>query len=116
MLFRKKEKNMRAHPRMDFFQPSYFIIDSDGQQGTNECWFYNISIGGIGIESGKDNLANTTITVIYKLGSQYRKDRLQIKYSNRFFSKWRYGCQFLSDDDNRDKLISYFITQKTNGK
>ncbi len=102
---------MRAHPRTDFFQQSYFVIDNNDQQGTNECWCYNISIGGLGIESAKNNLANAIITVIYKLGSQYRKDRLRIKYSTRLISKYRYGCQFVNDDEHRNKLIAYFIGQ-----
>jgi hypothetical protein len=112
MLFGKKQKNIRAYPRVDFFQSSYYLIENEGPSGTNECWFYNISLGGIGFESEKTDLINAIITIVYKIGSQYRKDRLKIKYSTRLISKWRYGCQFINDDDQRNKLISYYIGQR----
>ena len=112
MLFGKKQKNMRVYPRVDFFQSSYYLIENEGKTGTNECWFYNISMGGIGFESDKADLINAIITIIYKIGSQYRKDRLKIKYSTRLISKWRYGCQFMNADDQRNRLISYYIGER----
>lgn len=116
MFFWKKQKDTRAYPRVDFFQSTYFIVENENQPVTSECWFYDISVGGIGFESEKDNLDKATVDVVYKIGSQYRKDRLSIQYTNRLISKWRYGCKFLSQDENRNKLISYYIEKRTNGK
>lgn len=107
-------KNSRVYPRSDFFQKAYFIVEDDAHPVTHDCWFFNISLGGIGLECDRDNLVNATINVVYKVGTQLRKDRLQIKYSIKCISKWRYGGQFLHEDNARNTLISHFIEKKYN--
>ena len=114
MLFNKKSKNNRMYPRVDFFQPSYFIVENEENSPTNECWFTNISLGGLAFESDRDNLNESVVNILYKIGPQLRKDRLQIRFTRKLMSKWRYGCQFISPDERRNELISQFVVQKLN--
>lgn len=112
MIFRKKHKNNRTYPRAAFYQPSYFIVENDDRSNANECWFNNISVGGMAFESERDNLDDSVVNVLYKIGPQMRKDKLQVKFSQKLMTRWRYGCQFLSPDDNRNVIISKYIEQK----
>lgn len=112
MIFSKNPRNNRAYPRADFYQPSYFIVDSDEAIAANECWFNNISLGGLAFESERDDLNNTVINVLYKIGPQLRKDRLQVKFSRKLMARWRYGCQFVSTDEQRNSIIARYVDQK----
>jgi hypothetical protein len=107
-----KKNNSRVHPRADFFQKAYFIVEGTSHSVTHECWFFNISLGGMGLESDRTDLKNAIIDVLYTINTQFRKDRLLIKYSIKGISKWRYGGQFLNDDDARSTLISHFIEKR----
>ena len=112
MIFSKKSKNNRAYPRADFFQPSYFMVDSEINTSTSECWFNNISQGGLAFESEKDGLENAVINILYKIGTQMRKDRLAVRFARKLMTRWRYGCQFLDPDPQRNELIGHYIDQK----
>ncbi|MBN2160570.1 MAG: PilZ domain-containing protein [Spirochaetes bacterium] len=112
MIFSKNPKNNRAYPRADFYQPSYFIVDSDDTIAANECWFNNISLGGLAFESERSDLNKAVINVLYKIGPQLRKDRLLVKFSRKLMSRWRYGCQFMSTDEQRNTIIARYVDQK----
>jgi hypothetical protein len=112
MIFSKKSKNSREFPRASFYQPSYFIVENDESPAANECWFNNISLGGLAFESERDNLADSVINVLYKIGPQMRKDRLQVKFAQKLMTKWRYGCQFVGSDDQRNTIIAHYIEKK----
>ncbi|HQF10257.1 MAG TPA: PilZ domain-containing protein [Spirochaetota bacterium] len=112
MIFSKKQKNNRAFPRADFYQPSYFIVENDENPAANECWFNNISVGGLAFESERDNLDSATINILYKIGPQMRKDKLQVMFSRKLMTKWRYGCQFVQNDDQRNSIIAQYVEKK----
>jgi hypothetical protein len=112
MIFSKKQKNNREHPRADFYQPSYFIVENDESPAANECWFNNISVGGLAFESERDNLDQATINILYKIGPQMRKDKLQVMFSRKLMTKWRYGCQFVQSDDQRNTIIAQYVDKK----
>ncbi len=113
MLFNKKPANNRAYPRVDFFQPSYFIVENDAVPSANDCWFNNISLGGLSFESEKNDLDKAVVSVLYKIGALMRKDMLQVRFSRKLMTKWRYGCQFLLPDEQRNELIEKYVEQKT---
>lgn len=114
MIFGKRSKNNRKHPRAAFYQPSYFIVENDDSPAANECWFNNISLGGMAFESERNNLTDSVINVLYKIGPQMRKDRLQVIFAHKLMTKWRYGCQFLSSDEQRSTIIAHYIEKKLN--
>jgi hypothetical protein len=114
MIFGKKSKNNRKYPRAAFYQPSYFIVENDDSPAANECWFNNISLGGMAFESERNNLTDSVINVLYKIGPQMRKDRLQVIFAHKLMTKWRYGCQFLSSDEQRNTIIAHYIEKKLN--
>lgn len=113
MIFGKKSsKNNRIYPRADFYQPSYFIVDSNVNMATTECWFNNISLGGIAFESEKAGLEDAVVNILYKIGPHMRKDRLAVRFAQKLMTKWRYGCQFTDPDPQRNDLIGRYIEQK----
>ncbi len=115
MIFGKKSKNNRVYPRADFYQPSYFIVDNNANTATTECWFNNISIGGMAFESEQAGLEDTMVNILYKIGPHMRKDRLAIRFARKLMTRWRYGCQFTDADPHRNELIGRYIEQKQNG-
>lgn len=113
MIFGKKSsKNDRVYPRADFFQPSYFVVDSSADSSTNECWFNNISVGGMAFESEQSDLKNAVINILYKIGPHMRKDRLTVRFAKKLMTRWRYGCQFTDPDPQRNELIAHYIELK----
>lgn len=112
MIFNKKPKNNRTSQRADFYQPSYFIVENDASPAANECWFNNISVGGLAFESERDNLDKAVINILYKIGPQMRKDKLQVMFSRKLMSKWRYGCQFMQPDEQRNTIIAQYVEKK----
>jgi hypothetical protein len=112
MLFGKKTKNNRVFPRAEFYQPSYFIVENEDNRAATECWFNNISLGGLAFESERDNLSDSMINILYKIGPQLRKDKLQVKFSKKLMTKWRYGCQFVNVDEQRNSIIAGYVDQK----
>ena len=112
MLFRKQRVDNRAYPRVDFFQPSFFIVEADAVQSASDCWFNNISLGGLSLESERERLDDEVISVLYRIGQQMRKDRLRIKFSRKLMTKWRYGCQFMAPDERRSALIEEYVAKK----
>jgi hypothetical protein len=113
MIFSKKPKNNRNFARAEFYQPSYFIVENDEKSAANECWFNNISMGGLAFESERENLENSVVNILYKIGPQLRKDRLQVRFSRKLMSRWRYGCQFVNPDEQRNTIIAGYVEQRT---
>ena len=111
MLFKKPE-NKRQFPRADFFQASYFMIPGTDMPATMECWCNNISEGGISFDCDRNDLGDNVIRVLYKIGSLYRKDDLKIRHASRLLSRWQYGCEFISADDQRDAVIGSYVGAK----
>jgi hypothetical protein len=114
MIFGKKQQNNRAYPRADFFQPSFFIVEDDTNQKATECWCNNISVGGLAFESERGNLNDAMVRILYKIGNQTRKDSMQVRFSHRLMSRFRYGCQFTSPDPKRNDLISRYVDMRNN--
>ncbi len=112
MLFKKQRIENRAYPRVDFFQPSFFMVENDAVPSATDCWFNNISLGGLSIESDRERLDEAEISVLYRIGRQMRKDRLRVKFSKKLMTKWRYGCQFMLPDEQRSSLIEEYVTKK----
>jgi hypothetical protein len=107
MIFKKKQedkqKERREFKRIDFIQSSYF--KTTGKSEINECWFNNISAGGISIDIDFDLPAGNEILVIYKIGSKIMKDPVMIKHKSRILNNWRCGCSFLNKDEERMYII-----------
>lgn len=112
MLFKKQRVENRAYPRVDFFQPSFFMVENDAVPSATDCWFNNISLGGLSLESDRERLDEAEISVLYRIGRQMRKDRLQVRFSKKLMTKWRYGCQFMLPDEQRSSLIEEYVTKK----
>jgi hypothetical protein len=112
MIFGKKSRNNRAYQRADFYQPSYFLVDSSANTATTECWFNNISLGGMAFESEQGGLDDAVVNILYKIGPHMRKDRLAVRFARKLMTKWRYGCQFTDPDPQRNQLIAQYIEQK----
>jgi hypothetical protein len=116
VVFGKKNWEKRRDPRADCFQSSYFVVENETRPGTNECWINNVSVGGIGLESDRNDLQNRVIKTLYKIGSHLRQDHLRIKYAARLLSKWRYGCQFIAPDEQRTQIITSYIDKNNSTK
>lgn len=116
MFFRKNREN-RSYERIDFFQSSYFLVEGEPQeQATNECWFTNISLGGVAFQAALEpQNADTTIRVLYRLGQHYRNDSMQVRFVRKLMSQWQYGCQFVDDDEARTDQIAEYIRKKKEG-
>lgn len=107
----------RRNKRASFFQSSYFLqINTTGGSGTSECWFNNISEGGLAFETRHSILKEgDEIKVLYKLGAQLRNDSLRIQSATKVFDKYRYSCTFINSDENRKLMIEeYFKSQSGN--
>ena len=113
-MFKKKKKENRNFARADFYQASYFKVEDEGKDAPiNECWFNNISLGGVAIEADKNRLEkDKKIKVLYKIGTIYRNDLLSIRFGRKLMSRFRFGCQFVDEDDARDNLIKKYIEEK----
>lgn len=111
----KKEKTedteKRKDPRAGFYQASYFLPASSTEDSAmHECWFSNISEGGIAIET-KENLLQDgdEIRILYKIGSKLRNDTLKVLSSRSRFNRFIYGCAFSESDEERNVMISEYF-------
>jgi hypothetical protein len=104
-----KNKEKRKYERIDFVQATYFKL-ADGESGIDECFLNNISTGGLSFDT-KDRQLNIgdDIIIMYKVGTQLRRDNLRIKHVDRVFNNWRCGGKFLEDDFERDDMIRKYI-------
>lgn len=110
---KKKDSDLekRVDQRASFFQSSYFLpVNQGGAADTFECWFSNISEGGLAFETRAEKLhEGDEIKVLYKLGTQLRNDNLKIQFASRVLDKYRYGCAFMESDENRKLMINQYF-------
>ncbi len=119
--FKKKkstdtDSEKRRETRTDFFQSSYFLPVSNGEESaTFKCWFNNISEGGLSFETTENNLKEgDEIKILYKLGTKIRNDSLRIQFTSRFLDRYKYGCAFIDSDDLRKDLIDQYLKTNSN--
>ncbi|HPS58190.1 MAG TPA: PilZ domain-containing protein [Spirochaetota bacterium] len=110
----KTEK--RKGPRAGFYQASYFLpANAEGESSTNECWFSNISEGGIAFETKENNLKEgDEIKILYKIGAKLRNDALKVLTSRTRYNKFLYGCAFIDSDENRNVMINEYVKTEAN--
>lgn len=117
MFFNKKSPQAdekRKFERVDFMQATYFMI-AQGASGTGDapaldCWFNNISIGGLSIDIHDDTLAlGDEIVVLYKLGSKLRRDRVVVRFIQRILNNYRCGCLYIDEDQDRTAIIQEYV-------
>lgn len=110
---KKSEKNLvdRQSERIEFYQSSYYKVE-DGKELTYECWFNNISMGGLCLDTNNEGLKNDDIVrTLYKIGFKIRNDTCKICYKSKALNNWRYGCRFTDSDPQRDELIKQYIME-----
>lgn len=115
-IFKKKNKtendtNKRNSPRKEFFQSTYCKRSCGENDDTViSCFMNNISAGGICFELTESELEEGDIVgILYKIGNSLMNDEIQIKYSKKRLNVYRFGCQFIDNDDRRTKIISNYI-------
>lgn len=119
MLFKFKKNNQnksekRREPRASFYQSSYFLpVSMSDNVETFECWFNNISEGGLAFETSLDRMKEgDEVKVLYKIGTKYRNDKMKIQFACRKLDNYKYGCAFVDMDENRKMMIEEYL--KTN--
>ena len=111
----KKEKDVTAEkrkgPRAGLYQATYFLpANSTEDANMHECWFSNISEGGIAFETKEDNLkAGDEIKILYKIGAKMRNDVLKVLTARTRYNKFFYGCAFIYSDENRNVMINEYV-------
>jgi|WetSurMetagenome_2_1015567.scaffolds.fasta_scaffold1710579_1 hypothetical protein len=101
--------NERKHDRIDFYQSSFFRLEN-GTEKTNECWFNNISLGGICFDSENSDLEiGEFVKVLYKIETKIRHDQGVVRFKSKALNNWRYGCEFVDQDEQRSELIKKYI-------
>ena len=122
MIFRRDKKGRepvqrRQFERIDFIQASYFTeADSGSGENAHDCWFNNISVGGMSFDIREESLREgDVIIVLYKLGTKIMRDRVLVQYARRVLNNWRCGCTFLDSDGKRDDFIIDYIEQNMKG-
>jgi len=120
MFFNFKKKNdkgleKRKEPRVRFYQASYFLpVSQSEESGTFECWFNNISEGGLSFETNLSKMKEgDEVKVLYKIGTKYRNDNLKIQFASRSLDKYKYGCAFVDSDENRKMMIDEYFKMKS---
>lgn len=103
-----KGDEVRKFERIEFFQSSFYTEND----ATHECWFNNISLGGLCFDTHNADLdINEIIKILYKVGIKIRNDSCKICYKTRALNNWRYGCEFVEKDEQRDALIKKYVTE-----
>ncbi|MBN1534707.1 MAG: PilZ domain-containing protein [Spirochaetes bacterium] len=104
-----KRSEERKHERIDFYQSSFFRTEN-GTEKTNECWFNNISMGGICFDTENSDLeVGESIKALYKIETKIRHDQCVIRFKSKALNNWRYGCEFTAADQQRSELIKRYI-------
>jgi hypothetical protein len=99
----------RKHERIDFYQSSFFRSEN-GTEKTYECWFNNISMGGLCFDTENSELGvGEALKVLYKIETKIRHDQCVIRYKSKALNNWRYGCEFTGQDQQRSELIKKYI-------
>ncbi len=113
MLFKSAKKSKkqeeRKYERIEFYQSSYYRFNKKDEK-TYECWFNNISLGGMCIDTDNGNVKlDEVIKVLYKIETKIRYDECKVRYMTKALNNWRYGCEFVREDPQRDELIKRYI-------
>jgi len=114
--FRKKtvkDKERRLNRRAEFFQSSYFLpLNEDAVAKSIDCWFNNISQGGMAVETVYGDVKNgDELIVLFKIGTQIRKETLKVQNISKVPGKYRYGCAFTDPDEQRKNIIEGYINR-----
>ncbi len=117
MFFNSKKKKetdseKRKEERAEFFQTSYYLpVRQDEESATFECWFNNISKGGLSFETKREDLKEgDEIKVLYKIGTKFRNDKLRIQFASRFLDRFKCGCAFIDADEERKYMIDEYLS------
>lgn len=116
----KKEKVVTAEkrkgPRAGLYQATYFLpANSTEDANMHECWFSNISEGGLAFETKENNLKEgDEIKILYKIGVKMRNDVLKVLTARKSYNKFLYGCAFIDADENRNVMINEYVKTEEN--
>ncbi|MCU0849304.1 MAG: PilZ domain-containing protein [Spirochaetes bacterium] len=107
-----KDSNKRQHKRVDFFQSSYYLVMAENRApASSECWFTNISAGGLSFDTKKTDITEgDEVKVLYKIGTKFRNDRLNVRFIRKSLDSFKCGCEFIEPDTERSDLIKNMIT------
>jgi len=98
----------RKFERIEFFQSSFYT----DKEITHECWFNNISLGGLCFDTNSGDLSlEDTIKILYKIGIKIRNDMCVLRYKTKALNNWRYGCEFITPDEQRDEMIRMYVQE-----
>lgn len=104
----------RSVPRTGFFQSSYFLPVTDNSD-TFECWFKDISQGGVSFQTRTDRLKEgDEIKILYKIGTKLRNDKMSIRSARKVYDNYRYGCAFIDPDEGRSFIINEYCSINRN--
>ena len=116
MFFKSKKKEeekteKRKNPRTELYQASYYLPSApEGDSATHECWFQNISEGGIAFETNENLLkAGDEVKIIYRIGVRVRDDSMKVLSARKSLNRFLFGCEFLSSDESRSEMIRKFF-------